>query len=129
MFPPDFPDEFIKGAFISGAEAAWPPDSLVNVVRWFQKNGIAVLGTELWLVHEGAIYPGVFVDGMRNIYGTDVSPKPKEEWGSYVTRSADETLCYFETLRLPPEAKEQGDVFINVVWSSESDFQNLRVPE
>lgn len=129
MFPPNFPDEFIQAAFTTGSEAAWPPESVANVVRWFQNSGIAVLGTELWIVHEGIIYPGVFVDGIRNIYVTDVSPKPNEEWGNYVARSADETLCYLDTLQLPPEAKKQGDIFFNITWASESDFRNLRVPQ
>ena len=129
MFPPNFPDEFIKGAFISGSEAAWAPESVTSVVRWFQSNGIAVLGTELWIVRDGAIYPGVFVDGVRNIYVTDVSPKVNEESCSYVARSADETLHYLVALRLPPEAKDQGDIFISIAWSGQSDFQNLRIPQ
>ena len=129
MFPPDFPDEFVRDAFIAGSEAAWPPQSVARVIRWFRKNGIAVLGTELWVVRDGTICPGILVKGVQNIYGNDVSPRPDEHWESYAVRSADETLQYVNTLRLPPEAKEQGDIFFNVTWASESDFQELRASQ
>lgn len=76
MLPPNFPGEFIKSAFVTGSEAAWPPESVANVVHWFRNNGIAFLGTELRIIHTEVIHPGVFVGGVRNIYATGVSPKP-----------------------------------------------------
>jgi hypothetical protein len=47
------------------------------------------------------------------------------EYIGYVARSAEETLLYLNSFKPPPEAKEQGDIFFNIVWASASEFLNL----
>jgi hypothetical protein len=96
-----------------------------KVVEWLGQNGFAVLGTELWIVRDDGIQPGVFVNGVREIHGNSISHMRNESWDAYVTRSAEETLGYLYSFVMPPEAKQQGDVFFNVVWASESEYFNL----
>lgn len=89
-FPPGFPSELAAKSFTTGSEAAWPLDSVSAVIEWLGQNGFAVLGTELWIVRDDGIQPGVFVNGMREIHGNAVSHMQNESWDTYVTRSAQE---------------------------------------
>jgi len=123
--PQDLPPELIADAFISGSEAAWPLESAIRVVEWLRQNGIAVLGTELWVVREDGIQPGIYVDGMREIHGNAVSAKHNETWSVYVDRTAEETLRYLGSFETPPEANKQGGVYFNIVWISESEYPSL----
>ena len=124
-FPPGFPPELAAKSFTTGSEAAWPLESVSKVVEWLGHNGFAVLGTELWIVRDDGIQPGVFVNGVREIHGNSISHMRNETWDTYVTRSVEETLRYLHSLVMPPEVKQQGDVFVNVVWASESEYFNL----
>jgi hypothetical protein len=124
-FPPGFPPELAAKSFTTGSEAAWPLESVSKVVEWLGQNGFAVLGTELWIVRDDGIQPGVFVNGVREIHGNSISHMRNEGWDTYVTRSAEETLGYLHSFVMPPEAKQQGDVFFNVVWASQSEYSNL----
>jgi len=124
-FPRNFPDELASAAYVAGSEAAWPPENAINVVLWLRENGIAVLGTELWVVREDGIQPGIFVNGVREIHGNAILAKQNESWDGYVKRSADETLRYLRSFETSPEAKQQGKVFFNIVWADEAEYLNL----
>jgi hypothetical protein len=124
-FPPGFPSELAAQSFTAGSEAGWRPESAPKVVEWLGQNGFAVLGTELWILRDDGIQPGVFVNGVREIHGNSISHVRNEGWDAYVTRSAEETLGYLHSFVMPPEAKQQGDAFFNVVWASESEYSNL----
>jgi hypothetical protein len=124
-FPPGFPPELAAKSFTTGSEAAWPLESVSKVVEWLGQNGCAVLGTELWIVRDDGIQPGVFVNGVREIHGNAISHMRNESWDAYVTRSVEETLRYLNSVVTPPEVKQQGDAFVNVVWASESEYFNL----
>ena len=100
-------------------------ESAPKVVEWLGQNGFAVLGTELWIVRDDRIQPGIIVNGVREIHGNTISHMQNESWDAYVSRSAQETLRYLSSFAEPPEAKQQGDVFFNVVWVSESEYSNL----
>jgi hypothetical protein len=121
------PPELAAQSFTKGSEAAWRPDSAPKVVEWLGQNGFAVLGTELWIVRDDRIQPGIIVNGVCEIHGNTISHTQNESWDAYVSRSAQETLRYFSSFAEPPEAKQQGDVFFDVVWVSESDFLNLKM--
>ena len=69
IFPAGFPPELAAQTFTAGPEAAWPLESVSRVVEWLGQNGFAVLGTELWIVGEDGIQPGVIVNGVREIHG------------------------------------------------------------
>jgi hypothetical protein len=126
LYPDDFPDELKADAFSMGAEASWPTGSATKVIDWLRQNGFAVLGTELWIVREDGIQPGIFADGKREIHGNEVSRLQNEPWDNYVNRSGLETLRYLGAFEVPPEARKQGKVFFNIVWANESQFLNLR---
>jgi len=114
-------------AFESGEEAAWPRSDAVKVVDWLHQNGYATLGTELWIIREDGIQPGIYVNGKREIHGNTVSHKQNSEsWDAYVSRSGIETLNYLAKFEEPPEARQQGKVYFNIVWANETDFLNLR---
>ena len=124
-FPPGFPYELAENALTVGSEAAWPPESASKVVQWLGQNGFAVLGTELWVVREGGIQPGIYANGMREIHGNAIAHMGNESWDAYAARSAEETLRYLHSFEPPPEAKQQGDVVFNVVWANESEYLKL----
>ena len=124
-FPLGLRPELAAHSFTRGSEAAWPLDSVSAVVKWLGEHGFAVLGTELWVVRDNRIQPGVVVNGVREIHGNAVSHMRNESWNTYVTRCAEETLRYLNSFAMPPEAKQQGDVFFNVTWVSEAEHSNL----
>src|SRR4029077_8927579 len=117
LYPNKFPDDLKAEAFTAGLEAAWPNTSAIKVIDWLRQNGFAVLGTELWIVREDGIQPGIYVDGKREIHGNEVSRLQNEPWDSYVNRSGMETLRYLGIFEEPPEARKQGKVFFNIVWA------------
>jgi hypothetical protein len=127
IFPLGLPPELIADAFQTGSEAAWRHSSAPKVVEWLSEHGFAVLGTELWLVRGGGIQQGIYINGIREIHGNTISHRRNETWAAYVARAAEETLLYLNTFKVPAEASTQGDVFFNIVWTSESDFLNLKM--
>jgi hypothetical protein len=126
IYPDNFPDELSAEAYSTGLEAAWSAGCAIKVVDWLRLNGFAVLGTELWIVREDGIQPGIYVDGKREIHGNEVSRLKNEPWQSYVNRSGMETLRYLNAFEAPPEAVQQGQLFFNIAWANESEFLSLR---
>jgi len=96
-----------------------------KAVEWFGLNGFAVLGTELWLLKgEGIQSLPVGLSGTREIHGNTVDRGREEAWSSFVTRAAEETCAYLKTFKAS-DIVEQGQVYFNVVWVSEEDFERL----
>jgi hypothetical protein len=116
LFPSGFPAELASAAFVSSNEAAWRPALAARSVEWLGSNGYAVLGTELWLPQDGSIQSLPYLQ--------NVARKGDEAWDSFVSRAAAETLAYLRALT--PKFIEEGDVYVNVTWVSESDFGNLK---
>jgi hypothetical protein len=115
-FPPGFPAELAAEVFVRSGEAAWRPALAVSVVGWLTTHGFAVLGTEAWL-HEGGLIQSV-------PYFQSVNRKDNEDWSSFVTRTAVQTSDYLKAFA--GKFAKEGDVFINITWVSESEFQNLK---
>ena len=125
LLPPSFPAELAQKAFLSRREVAWSPDHAVLAIEWFGSNGYATLGTELWVVQAGRIQSlPLGTDGMRGVYGNTVSRHQGESWKAFVARSMAETCAYLETFNRS-EIAEPGQLYFNVVWVSESDFDAL----
>jgi len=115
-FPPGFPPELTAQAFVHTGEAAWRPELATGAVKWLGEHGYAVLGTEL-------LRPGQ--DGIQSLpYFQSVDRKDNEDWTSFVTRAASETIDYLK--RFAREFAKEGDVYINLTWVSESEFRALR---
>ena len=126
LFPPRFPSDLAGAAYRTGNEAAWPPKLVAAVVEWFSANGYAVLGTELWLLQGGAIQSlPIGLSRIPEVHGNAVTHKgEKEVWSSYVGRAAAETLAYLKSFN-SLDIVEHGQIFFNVVWASESDYEKL----
>jgi hypothetical protein len=125
IFPPDFPSELRVAAFGAGDEAAWPPMHAAVAVEWFAKHGYAVLGTELWLLKDGAIQSlPTGLSGMREVHGNTVNRGNEEPWSSFVARAGAETRTYLQAFNVS-EIVERGQLVFNVVWISEAEFRNL----
>ncbi len=98
-----------------------------EVVEWFGTHGYAVLGTELWLLQGEKIQTlPVGLSGTREVHGNTVNRGRGEAWNSYVTRAAAETCAYLKSFKLS-DIVEQVQVYFNVVWVSEADFESLKL--
>ena len=125
LFPANFPPELAAAAFKTDNEAAWRPLPACAAVQWFSAHGFAVLGTELWLLQNGAIQSlPIGTSGMREVHGNTVNRWSWETWTSYVSRAAAKTLCYLQSFN-PADIVEEGEVYFNVAWVSEEEFKQL----
>jgi len=68
----------------------------------------------------------LIVNGQSQIHGNSVPSKGVENWDTYVARSAEETLRYVQSLEIPPEAKQYGEIFFNVIWVDEAEYLGFR---
>ena len=116
LFPSGFPSELASAAFVTSTEAAWRPALAASCVEWLGAHGYAVLGTELWLPKNGSI--------QSLPYFQNVDRQGDEVWDSFVARAAAETLAYLRAFT--PKFSQEGDVFVNVTWVSETEFGNLK---
>jgi len=115
----------VAAAFTAGNEAAWRPAVASAAVEWFGANGYAVLGTELWLLQDGAIQIlPIGLSGVKEVHGNTVNRESGEAWNSFVSRAAASTLAYLRSFN-PADILEEGNVYFNVVWVSESEFERL----
>jgi hypothetical protein len=58
-------------------------------------------------------------------YFQSVDREREETWHSFVSRAAAETVAYLK--EFTPKFIEEGDVYVNVTWVSETEFRNLNV--
>lgn len=88
----------------------------VEAIEWLGSHRYAVLGTELLRQERG---------GIQSLpYFQSVDRTNAEGWNSFVARAAAETVAYLKAFK--SKFAEEGDVYVNVTWVSESDFQNLK---
>jgi hypothetical protein len=125
LFPPGFPFELAIAAFRAGDEAAWPSMLAAAAVEWFSTHGYAVLGTELWVLEAANIQTlPIGASGMREVHGNTVNRESEEAWSSFVARAAAETRAYLQLFN-PWDIVEPGQVYFNVVWVSEADYEHI----
>jgi hypothetical protein len=125
ILPPDFPAELASLAFSSGDEVAWSAGPAALAVEWFGSHGYAVLGTELWVLQTNGIQSlPMGNNGRRGVYGNTVDRQKNEPWVSFASRSADQTQTYLRSFN-PSDIAEQGELFFNVTWVSEPQFDEL----
>jgi hypothetical protein len=113
IFPAGFPGELAAEAFRHSNDTAWRPPLAVSVIEWLGTHGFAVLGTEVWLPKGGLI--------QSVPYFQTVNRRNNEDWSSFVARAAAETNEYLKAFA--GEFAKEGDVFINISWVSETEFQ------
>jgi hypothetical protein len=126
LLPPAFPAELAAAVFSRGDEVAWPPALAVSAVDWLGSHDYAVLGTELWLLQGDGIQSlPIGRSGMREVHGNSVNRQTHEAWSSFAARSAAETGTYLRSFD-SSDIVEQGQLYFNIVWVSEADFDRLR---
>jgi hypothetical protein len=126
LFPPNFPSELAVSAFASGTEVAWSPALAAAAVKWFGAHGYAVLGTDLWLLQtEGINSLPIGLSGMREVHGNTINNREREEaWTAFVVRATSQTLAYLQSFK-SADIVEPGDVYFNVTWVTESEYEDL----
>ena len=61
---------------------------------------------------------------MREVHGHTVNRGSQESWSTFVIRAAAETGVYLQSFD-PTDIVEPGDVYFNLVWIGESEFEKL----
>jgi hypothetical protein len=116
VLPVEFPSELADAAFLAGNEAAWRPAVAARVVEWLGSHGYAVLGTELWVIRDGAIHSlPIGQTKMPEVHGNVVNRQADEPWTAFVNRPASETVDYLRSFK-SGEIVEPGDLHFNVTW-------------
>jgi hypothetical protein len=64
---------------------------------------------------------------MREVHGNTVNRESEEAWGSLVARAAAETRAYLQLFN-QWDIVEPGQVYFNVVWVSEADYEHIALP-
>lgn len=117
VFPADFPGQLAAEALVDAGEAAWKPSLAVEAVEWLGLHGYAVLGTEM--LRAGR-------DGIQSLpYFQKVDRRAGEAWNRFAARAAAETVVYLKAFG--SKLAGEGDVYVNITWVNESDFQNLKI--
>jgi len=125
VFPDGLPPELAAAACVAGREVAWTPSVVLAAVEWLGKHRYAVLGTELWVVQGGSIKSlPKGTSGKPDVHGNTVNRERGETWDSFVARAARDTLAYLRSFR-PEEILETGELYFNVVYVSEAEFDRL----
>jgi len=114
-FPPGFPAELAAAAFVAGADAAWQPPAASAAIQWLSVHGYAVLGTEVWIPRNGKIQSVPYFQSVDRL--------DHERWDLFAARAATETLAYLR--KFGDDFAKKGDVYINVNWVDEAEFEKL----
>jgi hypothetical protein len=87
-----------------------------------QREWIAVLGTELWLLPDGEFKSAPLgLSGM--VYGSTVKGGTEESWISFIARAEAETRDTLETFQ--PSSILERARYCSTWFGSEAEFQNL----
>jgi hypothetical protein len=125
FLPVELPGELGAAAFLAGNEAAWRPAVAAKVVEWLGSHGYGVLGTELWLIRDGAINSlPIGQSKLPEVHGNTDNRQANEPWTAFVNRAASETVAYLCSFK-SSEIVEPGDMRFNVTWVTEQEFQKL----
>jgi hypothetical protein len=95
--------------------------------KW--SSGSACTAT-LYLEQNFGLYGGeihslpIGQSALPEVHGNVVNRRPDELWADFVSRAASETVGYLRSFN-PSEIVEPGDVFFNVTWVNEREFQEL----
>jgi hypothetical protein len=111
-FPAGFPSDLASAALVHSNEAAWRPALAAASVEWLGEHGYAVLGTEVLLPKDGSL--------QSLPYFQNVEREGDEAWHSFAARAAAKTVAYLRSFT--PKFIEEGDVYVNVTWMSETEF-------
>lgn len=120
--PIGLPQLLVDAAFRTANEAAWPVDQAVDLIQWCRQAGLAVLGTELWMIDQSdnSIQPGLNSPEGFAICHNSCNPKPGEAYDEYVARSADEAIAAIRSYGEPVDPiEQQRRPYFNITWAGE----------
>jgi hypothetical protein len=113
-----------RRAHRSGEEYAWRREDAKQAARELAASGRAILGGELWLVRNGAIW-GVLPrkEGPPAVYHWESERQDSEPWPDYVSRACRETLAAIAELPAIGEVDlpQGADIYYNLTWVSEQE--------
>jgi hypothetical protein len=117
------PPELERAAFrCANGEYAWRPQDVPRAVKHLAESGVAILGGELWMVIEDAIYPIIpAVTGPPIVWTWSCDRQPDEPWLNYVARSAEAARDATRDFSLEGIKQPRGaDFYFNLTWASEA---------
>lgn len=123
------PQELRDRSFESrNGERAWSREDVSAVVDYLSSQDLAVLGGEVWRVHDSCIFAGFLdADGREGIYAWSTSRNPEEPWNEFLRRCAAETIS--AVAEFPARVQIQpglpGRILFNLTWVSEGEYEEL----
>lgn len=123
----NFPADLEAAAFRANAEYAWRPQSARRAVNHLAQSGFAILGGELWMVIEDAIYPVIpALAGPPIVWTWSCDRQPDEPWLNYVTRSAKAAGDAIGDFSVEEVKQLDGaEFYFNLSWASETRYAEL----
>ena len=122
----DLPTELTEGAFrAEDGEYAWKRNALPEVLNKIAALGFAILGGEVWAVHEGKIWGTIPTKdgGPSGVWHWEIERRSGETWADFCKRSAKESLR--ETLAMRVEDAVRSDmrecIYFNICWTDKRD--------
>ena len=125
LFPTGLPQRLADAAYVDG-DPAWKQGDCVEVIQWLSGNGLAVLGTELWLVKNGLMHTEIDTVKGPVPFRTNCDPLSHEKWPDYVRRSGELAVKTVEGFRWPEDSRESPDigVYFNITWTDRQWFRS-----
>ncbi len=128
MFPPELEQDAFRA---DNGEFGWTRAQIPLVVETLRRNGLGILGGELWWVRPGTTGLHGSIPqrrGAPGVYTWETKRRPGELWSNFVERGAVDCTAAVERwpdLRdLPPNLP--GRILYNLTWVSEAEYENLR---
>lgn len=92
------PEALRAAAFTVGTESAWQRADAIRVIGYCRENGVAILGSEVWLRGAGRpVIPSPY------IYSSTTKPRrDNERWNQYVERTCEEAADYVRAFDWDP---------------------------
>jgi len=119
-----------KAAFrLQNGELAWKRDDLAAAVEELVESGQAILGGEIWFVHNGTV-TGVLPTGsgeMTVMRWECPDRSVGQAWADFVRECAEETTEAVAELQAEEVLKHYpgGQTYYNLTWSDETEYERL----
>lgn len=121
------PRQFSDAAFqTQSGEMGWAPNVAADVVEWLSRNGYGLLGAELWVIRPNGEICTLFTDaeGRPACWAVSVNRNQDEPWAAFVGRAATNVRSNIAKVN-ESDVKTPGQVFINLTYVTESEFNSL----
>lgn len=119
-------EDIFQSAFLLGEkEFAWKKDDIPVVVNILRTQNKAIFGAEVWILTKDK--------KIKELYFFDFQIHDKldsESWSDYVLKTSAEFTNSFHLLKenrriIEEKLAEDGEVYFNISFVSEEEYQNL----